>query len=117
MHLRGALLWKRSCRVVGRHRARKSAAHNLNDTIALEIPPQRRHTGRLWAFVGLAVALGVEIRELDPIGIASATVCSLAYAFGVFYFGDATRGADPMVVTLHAVATAALIFVPLAAIE
>jgi drug/metabolite transporter (DMT)-like permease len=69
------------------------------------------------AFVGLAVALGVEIRELDPIGIASATVCSLAYAFGVFYFGAATRGADPMVVTLHAVATAALIFVPLAAID
>lgn len=69
------------------------------------------------AFVGLAVALGVEIGELDPIGIASATVCSLAYAFGVFYFGDATRGADPMVVTLHAVATAALIFVPLAAID
>ena len=69
------------------------------------------------AFVGLAVALGVEIGELDPIGIASATVCSLAYAFGVFYFGDTTRGADPMVVTLHAVATAALIFVPLAALS
>jgi drug/metabolite transporter (DMT)-like permease len=69
------------------------------------------------AFIGLAVALGVEIGELDPIGIASATVCSLAYAFGVFYFGHATRGADPMVVTLHAVATAALIFVPLAALD
>ena len=69
------------------------------------------------AFVGLSVALGVEIRELDPIGIASATVCSLAYAFGVFYFGDTTRGADPMVVTLHATATAALIFVPLAALN
>jgi len=68
------------------------------------------------AFIGLAVALGVEIGELDLLGIASATVCSLAYAFGVFYFGDATRGADPMVVTLHAVATAALIFVPLAAL-
>ena len=69
------------------------------------------------AFIGLAVALGVEIGELDLLGIASATVCSLAYAFGVFYFGDATRGADPMVVTLHAVATAALIFVPLAALD
>ena len=69
------------------------------------------------AFIGLAVALGVEIGELDPIGVASATVCSLAYAFAVFYFGDATRGADPVVVTLHAVATAALIFVPLAALD
>jgi len=69
------------------------------------------------AFAGLSVALGVEIRELDPIGIASATVCSLAYAFGVFYFGDTTRGADPMVVTLHATATAALIFVPFAALD
>jgi drug/metabolite transporter (DMT)-like permease len=69
------------------------------------------------AFIGLAVALGVEIGELDLLGIASATVCSLAYAFGVFYFGDATRGADPMVVTLHAVAIAALIFVPLAALD
>ena len=69
------------------------------------------------AFVGLAVALGVEIGELDPIGIASGTVCSLAYAFGVFYFGDTTRGADPMVVTLHALATAAVIFVPLAALD
>jgi drug/metabolite transporter (DMT)-like permease len=68
------------------------------------------------AFVGLAVALGVEIGELDPFGIASATVCSLTYAFGVFYFGDATRGADPLVVTLHATATAAAIFVPLAAL-
>ena len=69
------------------------------------------------AFIGLAAALGVEIGELDPVGIASATVCSLAYAFGVFYFGDTTRGADPMVVTLHAVATAAAIFVPLAALD
>jgi drug/metabolite transporter (DMT)-like permease len=69
------------------------------------------------AFIGLAAALGVEIGELDPVGVASATVCSLAYAFGVFYFGDATRGADPMVVTLHAVATAAAIFVPLAALD
>jgi len=69
------------------------------------------------AFVGLGLALGVEIGELDVVGIASATVCSLAYAFGVFYFGDTTRGADPMVVTLHAVAAAALIFVPLAALD
>src|SRR5579872_2738401 len=69
------------------------------------------------AFVGLAVALGVEIGELDLLGIASATVCSFTYAFGVFYFGDATRGADPMVVTLHATATAAAIFVPLAALD
>jgi drug/metabolite transporter (DMT)-like permease len=66
------------------------------------------------AFIGLAVALGVEIGELDLLGIASATVCSLTYAFGVFYFGDATKGADPMVVILHATATAAVIFVPLA---
>jgi len=35
----------------------------------------------------------------------------------VFYFGDTTRGADPMVVSLHAVATAALLFVPLAALD
>jgi drug/metabolite transporter (DMT)-like permease len=69
------------------------------------------------AFIGLAVALGVEIGELDLLGIASATVCSLAYAFGVFYFGDTTRGADPMVVTLHATATAAAIFVPLAVLN
>ncbi len=69
------------------------------------------------AFIGLAVALGVEIGELDLAGIVSATVCSLTYAFGVFYFGDATRGADPMVVTLHATATAAAIFVPLAALD
>lgn len=69
------------------------------------------------AFVGLAVALGVEIGELDLLGIASATVCSLTYAFGVFYFGDTTRGADPMVVTLHATATAAAIFVPLAMLD
>jgi len=69
------------------------------------------------AFVGLAVALGVEIGELDLLGIASATVCSFTYAFGVFYFGDATRGADPMVVTLHATATAAAIFVPLAMLD
>ena len=69
------------------------------------------------AFVGLAVALGVEIGELDLLGIASATVCSLTYAFGVFYFGDTARGADPMVVTLHATATAAAIFVPLAALD
>jgi drug/metabolite transporter (DMT)-like permease len=69
------------------------------------------------AFVGLAVALGVEIGELDLLGIASATVCSLAYAFAVFYFGDTTRGADPMVVILHATATAGVIFVPLAAID
>jgi drug/metabolite transporter (DMT)-like permease len=69
------------------------------------------------AFIGLAVALGVEIGELDLLGIASATVCSLTYAFGVFYFGDTTRGADPMVVTLHATATAAVIFVPLAALD
>ena len=69
------------------------------------------------AFLGLAVALGVEIGELDLLGIASATVCSLAYAFGVFYFGDTTRGADPMVVILHATATAAAIFVPIALIE
>jgi drug/metabolite transporter (DMT)-like permease len=69
------------------------------------------------AFVGLAVALGVEIGELDLLGIASATVCSLAYAFAVFYFGDTTRGADPMVVILHATATAGVIFVPIALIE
>lgn len=69
------------------------------------------------AFIGLAVALGVEIGELDLLGIASATVCSLTYAFGVFYFGDTTRGADPMVVTLHATATAAAIFVPLAVLN
>jgi drug/metabolite transporter (DMT)-like permease len=69
------------------------------------------------AFVGLAVALGVEIGELDLLGIASATVCSLTYAFSVFYFGDTTRGADPMVVILHATATAAVIFVPLAALD
>jgi drug/metabolite transporter (DMT)-like permease len=69
------------------------------------------------AFVGLAIALGVEIGELDLLGIASATVCSLTYAFGVFYFGDATRGADPMVVTLHATATAGAIFVPLAVLD
>ena len=69
------------------------------------------------AFGGLAVALGVEIGELDLLGIASATVCSLTYAFGVFYFSDTIRGADPMVVTLHATATAAAIFVPLAALD
>jgi drug/metabolite transporter (DMT)-like permease len=69
------------------------------------------------AFVGLAVALGVEIGELDPLGIAAATVCSLTYAFSVFYFGDTTRGADPMVVILHATATAAVIFVPLAVLD
>ncbi len=69
------------------------------------------------AFIGLAVALGVEIRELDVLGIASATVCSFTYAFGVFYFGDTARGADPMVVTLHATATAAAIFVPLAVLD
>jgi drug/metabolite transporter (DMT)-like permease len=69
------------------------------------------------AFIGLAVALGVEIGELDLLGIASATVCSLTYAFGVFYFSDTIRGADPMVVTLHATATAAAIFVPLAALD
>ena len=69
------------------------------------------------AFVGLAVALGVEIGELDLLGIAAATVCSLTYAFSVFYFGDTTRGADPLVVIFHATATAAVIFVPLAALD
>ncbi|HKX07207.1 MAG TPA: DMT family transporter [Stellaceae bacterium] len=69
------------------------------------------------AFVGLAVALGVEIGELDLLGIVSATVCSLTYAFSVFYFGDTTRGADPLVVILHATATAGLIFVPLALLD
>lgn len=69
------------------------------------------------AFAGLGVALGVEIGELDLLGIVAATACSLTYAFSVFYFGDTTRGADPLVVILHATATAGVIFVPLALLD
>src|SRR5260221_109127 len=46
-----------------------------------------------------------------------ASVGSLAWPLGVCYFGDTPRGAEPVLVTLPAAATAALIFVPLAALK
>jgi len=74
----------------------------------------RRALAVLAAFLGLALALGVEIVELDPLGVGLASLGSLTYTFGIFYFGRATTGTDPMTVSLQAMATCAAIFAPLA---
>jgi len=74
----------------------------------------RRALAVLAAFIGLALALGVEIANLDPVGVALASLGSLTYTFGIFYFGRATTGTDPMTVSFQAMATCAAIFTPLA---
>ncbi|HMK69216.1 MAG TPA: DMT family transporter [Stellaceae bacterium] len=77
----------------------------------------RRALAVLAAFIGLALALGVEIAELDPVGVALASLGSLTYTFGIFYFGRATTGTDPMTVSFQAMATCAAVFAPLALIR
>ena len=80
-----------------------------------ERPGLRRILAVIAAFIGLAVALGVEIGGLDPLGVWLAVVGSLTYTVGIFYFGRTAAGADPMVLTLHAMGTCAVLFMPLAA--
>ena len=76
-----------------------------------------RRVGALCAaFLGLALALGVEIGELNPLGVVFGLVSAVAYTVAIFHLGHATRDTDPVVVNLHAMATCAVIFVPLAAI-
>ncbi len=76
-----------------------------------------RRVGALCAaFLGLALALGVEIGELNPLGVVFELVSAVAYTVAIFHLGHATRDTDPVVVNLHAMATCAVIFVPLAAI-
>jgi len=74
----------------------------------------RRSLAVLAAFLGLALALGVEIGKLDYLGVGLALAGSLTYTVAIFYFGRATTGTDPMAVSLHAMATCAAIFAPIA---
>ncbi len=76
-----------------------------------------RRVGALCAaFAGLALALGIEIGELDPVGVALGLVSAVAYTVAIFHLGVAARDTDPLVVNLHAMATCALIFIPLTVI-
>jgi drug/metabolite transporter (DMT)-like permease len=66
------------------------------------------------AFIGLALALGIELGELDPVGVVFGLVSAVAYTVAIFHLGYSARDTDPVVVNLHAMATCALIFTPLA---
>ncbi|HTZ80339.1 MAG TPA: DMT family transporter [Stellaceae bacterium] len=79
-------------------------------------PMGMRRVGALCAaFVGLALALGIELGELNPLGVAFGLASAIAYTIAIFHLGRATRDTDPLVVNLHAMATCAVIFLPLAA--
>jgi len=75
----------------------------------------RRVGALVAAFVGLALALGVELGELNPLGVAFGLISAIAYTVAIFHLGQATRDTDPLVVNLHAMATGAVIFLPIAA--
>jgi drug/metabolite transporter (DMT)-like permease len=78
-----------------------------------ELLGARRTIAALAAFSGLALALGTKVGDLDAVGVFLALMGSASYTVALFYSGRATRDADPVVVNLHAMATCAVLFVPI----
>jgi len=74
----------------------------------------RRAAAIVAAFLGTALALGVEINTLDPIGVSLALMGSLAYAFMILYCGRAMAGIDAGTLNLHVMTTCALVSLPIA---
>jgi drug/metabolite transporter (DMT)-like permease len=74
----------------------------------------RRALAILAAFVGLALALGVEIGTLDPIGVTLALMGAVAYTAMILLLGGATRSVDPGTLNLTVMVVSALICVPIA---
>jgi drug/metabolite transporter (DMT)-like permease len=66
------------------------------------------------AFIGLALALGVEIGTLDPIGVALALMGSAAYALMILTLGGAMTRVDPGTLNLTVMVVCALVCVPIA---
>ena len=66
------------------------------------------------AFIGLALALGVEIGSLDPIGVGLALMGSAAYAFLILTLGGAMTRLDPGALNLTVMLVSAATCVPVA---
>jgi len=66
------------------------------------------------AFLGLALALGVEIGTLDPLGIGLALMGSAAYALMILTLGSAMTRLDPGTLNLTVMMVSALACVPIA---
>ena len=74
----------------------------------------RRALAIVAAFVGLALALGVEIGSLDPLGVALALMGSAAYSLMILTLGSAMSRLEPGALNLTVMTVSALACVPIA---
>lgn len=78
-------------------------------------PPAQRIAAMLTATAGLAFVLGVDAGSIDWRGIACAFASAVSFAVIIVWSGRSMVGQDSMVLALHVMGVAALIFAAVAA--
>jgi drug/metabolite transporter (DMT)-like permease len=74
----------------------------------------RRALAIVAALIGLGLALGVEIKTLDPVGVGLALMGSAAYTLMIILLGNAMKSVDPGPLNVTVMVISALISMPIA---